>query len=59
MTHAVSPLFTVNGSTIDESEKVKYLGHIICSSTVGGEAKVSAMSKALHNLGAFSCVHSK
>ena len=29
--HAVRPSFIVNGDVIPESEKVKYLGHIICS----------------------------
>ena len=29
--HAAPPVFTVNGSIIDESDKVKYLGHIICN----------------------------
>ena len=28
---AVRPSFIVNGDVIPESEKVKYLGHIICS----------------------------
>ena len=31
MAHASSPVFTVNGSIIGESDKVKYLGHIICN----------------------------
>ena len=31
MGHAVRPSFIVNGDVIPESEKVKYLGHIICS----------------------------
>ena len=31
MRHAVRPSFIVNGDVIPESEKVKYLGHIICS----------------------------
>ena len=31
MTHAAPPVFTVNGSKIGESDKVKYLGHIICN----------------------------
>ena len=31
MGHAVRPSFIVNGFVIPESEKVKYLGHIICS----------------------------
>ena len=30
MRHAVRPSFFVNGDVIPESEKVKYLGHIIC-----------------------------
>ena len=29
MDHAAPPVFTVNGSIIGESDKVKYLGHII------------------------------
>ena len=29
--NAVRPSFIVNGDVIPESEKVKYLGHIICS----------------------------
>ena len=29
--HAVHPSFIVNGDVILESEKVKYLGHILCS----------------------------
>ena len=31
MDHAAPPVFTVNGSIIGESDKVKYLGHIICN----------------------------
>ena len=31
MAHAAPPVFTVNGSILDESDKVKYLGHIICN----------------------------
>ena len=31
MRHAVRPSFIVTGDVIPESEKVKYLGHIICS----------------------------
>ena len=31
MRHAVCPSFIVNGVVIPESDKVKYLGHIICS----------------------------
>ena len=31
MDHAAPPAFTVNGSIIGESDKVKYLGHIICN----------------------------
>ena len=31
MDHATPPVFTVNGSIIGESDKVKYLGHIICN----------------------------
>ena len=31
MAHAAPPVFTVNGSIIGESDKVKYLGHIICN----------------------------
>ena len=31
MVNAVCPSFIVNGDVIPESEKVKYLGHIICS----------------------------
>ena len=31
MAHAVPPVFTVNGNIIGESDKVKYLGHIICN----------------------------
>ena len=31
MRHAVCPSFVVNGDVIPESDKVKYLGHIICS----------------------------
>ena len=31
MMNAVCPSFIVNGDVIPESEKVKYLGHIICS----------------------------
>ena len=31
MMNAVRPSFIVNGDVIPESEKVKYLGHIICS----------------------------
>ena len=31
MRHAVRPSFIVNGNVIPESEKGKYLGHIICS----------------------------
>ena len=31
MAHAAPPVFTVNGSIICESDKVKYLGHIICN----------------------------
>ena len=31
MGHAVCPSFIVNGDVIPESEKVKYIGHIICS----------------------------
>ena len=31
MRHAVRHSFIVNGDVIPESEKVKYLGHIICS----------------------------
>ena len=31
MRHAVRPSFIVNGDVIPETDKVKYLGHIICS----------------------------
>ena len=31
MAHADPRVFTVNGSIIGESDKVKYLGHIICN----------------------------
>ena len=31
MDHAAPPVFNVNGSIIGESDKVKYLGHIICN----------------------------
>ena len=31
MAHADPPVFTVNGSIIGESDKLKYLGHIICN----------------------------
>ena len=31
MDHAAAPVFTVNGSIIGESDKLKYLGHIICN----------------------------
>ena len=31
MAHAAPPVFTVNCSIIGESDKVKYLGHIICN----------------------------
>ena len=31
MVNAASPSFIANGDVIPESEKVKYLGHIICS----------------------------
>ena len=31
MRHAVCPSFIVNGDVIPVSDKVKYLGHIICS----------------------------
>ena len=31
MDHAAPPVFTVNGSIIGESERVKYLGHNICN----------------------------
>ena len=31
--HAAPSVFTVNGSIIGESDKVKYLGHIICNDT--------------------------
>ena len=31
MAHAPTAVFTVNGSIIGESDKVKYLGHIICN----------------------------
>ena len=31
MDHAAPPVFTVNGSIIGESDKVKYLDHIICN----------------------------
>ena len=31
MMNAVRPSFIVNGDVIPESEKVKYLGHIICN----------------------------
>ena len=31
MAHAAPPVFTVNGGIIGESDKVKYLGHIICN----------------------------
>ena len=31
MAHAAPPVLTVNGSIIGESDKVKYLGHIICN----------------------------
>ena len=31
MAHAAPPVFTVNGSIIGESDKIKYLGHIICN----------------------------
>ena len=28
----VYPVFTLNGKTIDESDTVRYLGHILCNS---------------------------
>ena len=31
MAHADLPVFTVNCSIIGESDKVKYIGHIICN----------------------------
>ena len=31
MDHAAPPVFTVNGSIIGGSDKVNYLGHIICN----------------------------
>ena len=31
MAHAAPPVFTVNGSIIGDSDKVKYLRHIICN----------------------------
>ena len=31
MAHAAPPVVTVNGSIIGESDKIKYLGHIICN----------------------------
>ena len=34
MAHAAPPVFTVNGSIIGESDKVRYLGHIICNDYV-------------------------
>ena len=37
MMNAVRPSFIVNGDVIPESEKVKYLGHIICSDLSDGE----------------------
>ena len=58
MTHAVCPSFIVNGDVIPESEKVKYLGHIICSDLSDDEdmmrqrrhlyAQGNAISRSFH-----------
>ena len=40
MVNAASPSFIENGDVIPESEKVKYLGHIICSDLSDDEDKM-------------------
>ena len=35
--YAAPPVFTVNGSIIGESDKVKYIGHIICNNMSDGD----------------------
>ena len=37
MSHAALPVFSVNGNPIVESERVKYLGHIICNDMTDDE----------------------
>ena len=58
MMNAVRPSFIVNGDVIPESEKVKYLGHIICSDLSDDEdmmrqrrhlyAQGNAISRSFH-----------
>ena len=59
MRHAVCPSFIVNGVVIPESDKVKYLGHIICSDLSDDEdmmmqrrylyAQGNVLSRSFHN----------
>ena len=65
MAHAALPVFTVNGSRIGESDKVKYLGHIICNDMSDDDdmmrqrrqlyAQGNVLSRRFHIL----CVHLK
>ena len=64
MDHAAPPVFTVNGSIIGESDKVKYLGHIICNDMSHDddnydETKTTIVCSGQCSIEAFSCVHLK
>ena len=54
--NAVCPSFIVNGDVIPESEKVKYLGHIICSDLSDDE---DMMRQMRHLLCSRECYFSK
>ena len=55
----VRPSFIVNGDVIPESEKVKYLGHIICSDLNDDEDMVrQTMIKGMLFLEVSICVRS-
>ena len=57
MRHAVCTSIIVNGDVIPESEKVKYLGHIICSDLRDDEGRgVIYMHKGMLSLGVSMCV---
>ena len=62
MRHAVRPSFIVNGDVIPETDKVKYLGHIICSDLSDDEdmmrQRVIYMLKGMFYLEVFICVRS-
>ena len=61
MGHAVRPSFIVNGDVIPESEKVNYLGHIICSDLSDDEDMMRQrrhLLKGMSYLEFFICVRS-